>query len=60
MGARERWYYIDENNMLHEASENDGATFVRSGPERHDEILCSVEEAKIRYPDKLRQALKGN
>lgn len=58
MGAREYWFYIDENDMLHEVSENDGAVYLRSGPERDDTILCSVEEAKTRYPEKLSMATR--
>jgi hypothetical protein len=60
MGARERWYYIDENKMLHEVEENDGATFLRSGAERIDIVLCGLEEAKTKYPDQLRRALRSD
>ena len=50
MGAREIYYYIDEAQMLHEVSENDGDTFMRKGPQRIDVVVCAVKDALTKYP----------
>lgn len=60
MGARERSYYVDENNMLHEVEENDGYTYMRRGAQRSDRILCAAKDALTKYPyleDKLSKIL---
>jgi hypothetical protein len=57
MRGREVWYIIKDEN-LYEVSENDGATFMRKGPERIEVFLCSEQEAKTAYPNELAKALK--
>lgn len=50
MGAREVYYYIDEVEMLHEVSENDGAAYMRKGPQRLDVTVCAAKDALKKYP----------
>jgi hypothetical protein len=52
-------YYI-KDGVLYKDEENDGATFLRRGPERHTTPLCSVEEAKEKYPSELERAMRPN
>jgi hypothetical protein len=49
-------YYI-ENGMLIKDIENDGATFLKRGPERQIIPLCSIKEAEEKYPDELKRAM---
>lgn len=51
----ETFYYV-EDGMLWKEIENDGQTFMRRGPETVRRMLCSVEEAKTKYPRELAQA----
>jgi hypothetical protein len=51
----ERWHYI-ANDMLWRHVENDGISFLKR-PLANDVALCSVEEAKIKYPRELEEAL---
>jgi hypothetical protein len=48
-------YYV-KDGMLYKDRENDGITYLKYGAEREVTCLCSVEEAKIKYPDKLARA----
>ena len=52
-------YYI-KDGMLYKDVENDGATFMRRGPERQIIPLCSVEEAEEKYPSELQRAMRSN
>lgn len=54
----EVWYVID-NGMLIEVGENDGCAALRKGVKRKRTILCSVEEAKTRFSEKLAEALSN-
>lgn len=54
--SREVWYYIkDDMLVVHE--ENDGWNYMRKGPQPFDVVLCSVEEAKTRFPKQLKKAV---
>ena len=53
--STERTYYIYKGYLFLE-TENDGYTFMRRGPETRYTKLCTVEEAKKLYPDKLQHA----
>jgi hypothetical protein len=46
----ETWYFI-KDNILYEHYENDGHTALRRGLEARNVPLCTVEEAKIKYPE---------
>ena len=48
----EKWYFIQED-ILYQHIENDGHTYMRRGQEPFDIPLCSVEEAKDRFPKEL-------
>lgn len=52
-------YYV-KDGVLYKDVENDGATFIRRGPERHTIPLCSVEEAREKYPNELQRAMRSN
>jgi hypothetical protein len=56
MGAEERWYVVREN-MLVKIVENDGPTYLRRGAGRLETVICSVDEARVKYPDELNRAL---
>lgn len=49
-------YYFIKDNKLIRVIENDAHTFLRKGPDRRYEILCTVEEAKTKYPRELAEA----
>lgn len=52
-------YYIDENDgMLYKSVENDGATFIRRGPEGQLINLGPVYEAVRKHPNELEKALR--
>jgi len=48
----ETWYFI-KNGILYKHYENDGYTAMRRGLEAKDTPLCTVEEAKEKYPELL-------
>ena len=50
----ERWYFIS-GDVLWRHIENDGAAFLKK-PFKADIPLCSVEEAKTKYPTELAKA----
>lgn len=52
-------YYV-KDGVLYKDVENDGATFIRRGPERQIIPLCSVEEAREKYPNELQRAMRSN
>ena len=52
------FYYI-KDDVLYKGIENDGPRFLRKGPERVTFPLCSVEEARTKYPDQLSRAMKS-
>jgi hypothetical protein len=52
----ERWYFVSDG-MLWKHVENDGPAYLRK-PLIMDIVLCSVEEAKNKYPVELAQALR--
>ena len=51
-------YFVDKGHLFKDV-ENDGAAFLKRGPERYTEYLGTVEEAKIKYPQELARALRG-
>ena len=53
----EKWYFV-KDNILYKHTENDGWAFLRKGAQAHDEPLMTVEESKLRCPDKLQKALE--
>ena len=52
--ARERWVYVKDGQlMMHE--ENDGARFLRRGPEAADWPV-TLEEIRLQYPSHYAEA----
>ena len=43
-------YYI-KDGVLYRSEENDGATFLRRGPEEKVTALCPVDEVETHYPE---------
>lgn len=43
-------YYI-KDGVLYKSEENDGATFLRRGPEEKVTALCVVDEIETHYPE---------
>ena len=56
--GRDITYYIDKG-MLYKCVQNDGATYLRHGPQEVNECLGTVEEAKGKYPEQLQRALRS-
>lgn len=56
MAQYEKWYFI-KDGVLYEHFENDGYSALRHGLQSTDTPLCSIEEAKMRYPNELIKAL---
>jgi len=52
----EEWYFVKEGK-LYRHTENDGYQFMKRGAEAHDELLMTVEEAKVRCPGRLAEAM---
>jgi len=53
MGSqREKWYEV-RGDSLWQISENDGHAYMRSGPQRIEILLSTVEEAKTAFPEEL-------
>lgn len=48
-------YFIRAGN-LYKHVENDGAVYLRRGPEAREYYMCTVEEAKTQYPEQLAKA----
>jgi hypothetical protein len=55
MSAKEHFYYVEDGILWHEI-ENDGYTFMKRGGENVRIAMCSVEEAKTKYPVELARA----
>lgn len=51
-------YYV-KDGMLYKSVENDGAVYLLRGPEEQIFCLGPVEDAKIKYPDELRLAMRS-
>lgn len=49
-------YFVVKDNTLIRVIENDAHAYLRKGPERRYEILCSVEEAATKFPEELKKA----
>jgi len=43
-------YYI-KDGVLYKSRQNDGATYLRHGPEEEVTALCPVDEVEKRYPE---------
>jgi hypothetical protein len=43
-------YYV-KDGILYKCRENDGATFMRYGPQSEITALCKIEEAEELYPE---------
>ena len=54
----ESWYFV-KDDMLYRHTENDGWRAMRHGIESHNEEIMSVEQAKTRCPDILREAINN-
>lgn len=55
MGTTEVNYYISHGLLIKEV-ENAGPRYLRRGPERHESVLCLIEDAKSLYPRELERA----
>ena len=55
MSSREKWYFVKEG-VLYKHTENDGWAFLRNGAQAEEKPLMTVEEAKIKCPDRLEEA----
>jgi hypothetical protein len=54
MGAVERWVYVRDDGTIILHEENDGWTFLRRGPEAHEEIV-TLDDLR-NYPRLLEDA----
>jgi hypothetical protein len=54
----ESWYFV-KDDMLYRHTENDGWRAMRHGIESRNEEIMSVEQAKTRCPDILREAMNN-
>ena len=52
MAQFETWYFI-RDGVLYKHYENDGYRAMNRGLEKEDMPICSVEEAKEKYPELL-------
>jgi len=48
--------YFIKDGYLYRHRENDGAAYLKRGPEAEQTRLCTIEEAKIKYPNELMRA----
>ena len=55
MSSKEKWYFV-KKGILYKHTENDGWAFLKKGPQEEDELLMTVEEAKIKCPHRLEEA----
>lgn len=57
--ANDVTYHIDKGH-LYKNVENDGPTFLRRGAESYSECICTVEEAKEKYPDIYERVMRSS
>lgn len=55
MAQCEIWYFVKDGN-LYQHFENDGYAALRHGIGVSNTLLCSVEEAKTKYPKELAES----
>lgn len=51
--------YLIRDGRLYKHSENDGASYLRRGPEEQVTCLGTTEEAEVKYPRELKLAMRG-
>ena len=52
-------YHIAKGH-LYKDIENDGHTFIRHGAWSYSECLCTIEEAKEKYPDIYERLMRSS
>ena len=48
--------YLVKDGYLYKHRENDGASYLKYGPQEQITCLGTVEEAKVKYPNELMKA----
>ena len=51
--------YLVKDGCLYKHRENDGASYLKHGPQEQITCLGTIEEAQIKYPSELARALRG-
>lgn len=51
--------YLIRDGYLYKHRENDGASYLKRGPQEQVTCLGTVEEARIKYPEELSRAFRG-
>jgi len=51
--------YLVKDGCLYKHRENDGASYLKHGPQEQITCLGTIEEARIKYPNELARALRG-
>lgn len=52
-------FYLVRDGHLYKHRENDGAAYLKRGPQEQITCLGTVEEAQIKYPNELARAYRG-
>jgi hypothetical protein len=51
--------YLIRDGHLYKHRENDGASYLKRGPQEQVTCLGTVEEAEVKYPRELELAMRG-
>ena len=51
--------YLVKDGCLYKHRENDGASYLKHGPQEQITCLGTIEEARIKYPNELARAYRG-
>ena len=51
--------YLIRDGHLYKHRENDGASYLKRGPQEQVTCLGTVEEAEVKYPRELKLAMRG-
>ena len=51
--------YLVKDGCLYKHRENDGASYLKHGPQEQITCLGTIEEARIKYPSELATAFRG-
>ena len=51
--------YLIKDGYLYKHRENDGASYLKSGPQEQVTCLGTIEEAKVKYPREFESATRG-
>jgi hypothetical protein len=51
--------YLIRDEHLYKHRENDGASYLKRGPQAQVTCLGTVEEAEVKYPRELELAMRG-